>query len=347
MEYKDYYATLGVGKDASQEEIQRAYRKLARAYHPDVSKASGAEDKFKDIGEAYEVLKDPEKRAKYDRYGAAWKAAQQGGGTPPPGYEDVWFDIRGEAGDFGFSDFSSFFEQLFGTGSRSGSSRRGAGGQRGEWEWMMRGEDHEVHLSLPLEEAAHGGQREISLTDPMTGETKTYVVNIPKGIRPGQRIRLAGKGGKGSGGAPPGDLYLRIALLSHPAFRLEGKDLYTTLTVTPWEAALGSTVTLPTLSGTVSVKVPAGSSSDRKIRLKGKGFPDDKRGPGNLYAEIKIVVPKRLSAEEKALFEKLAETSPFTPRAQHRYQSRKRSRVRNWLKLDALRHLLNLAGCRA
>ena len=319
MEFKDYYTTLGVAKNASQEEIQRAYRKLARKYHPDVNKTSDAEETFKDVGEAYEVLKDPDKRAKYDRYGTAWKAAQQGGGTPPPGYEDVWFDVGG-ADDFKFSDnsgFSSFFEQLFGAaaGQRGPArGRRHAGGRTQSWAWNQPGADREARLALTLEEAAHGGEREISLSGPTAGEIKTYMVRIPKGVRPGQSIRLAGQGEPGVGNASPGDLYLNVELLSHATFRLEGRDLYTTVPVTPWEAALGAKVALPTLDRAVHVKIPAGSSSGRKIRLKGKGFPDAKSGAGDLYAEISIRVPEVLSVEEKKLFEQLAEVSKFAPR---------------------------------
>jgi len=321
MEFRDYYTLLGVAKGASQEEIQRAYRKLARKYHPDVNQAPGAEDTFKDVGEAYEVLKDPEKRAKYDRYGAAWKAAQQGGGQPPPGYEDIWFDLGGAGGaeDFSFaggSGFSNFFEQLFGTAARHGAAqgRRSGGGSPQGWSWNMPGADREARLSLTLEEAAHGGEREISLSNPGTGQTKTYMVRIPKGVRPGQRIRLAGQGEQGAGGSPPGDLYLSIELLPHPTFRLEARDLYTTVWVTPWEAALGAEVTLPTLNGAVNVKIPSGSSSGRKIRLRGKGFPDIRSGSGDLYAEISIRVPEKLSDEERKLFEQLATVSHFAPR---------------------------------
>jgi curved DNA-binding protein len=319
MEFKDYYTTLGVAKNASQEDIQRAYRKLARKYHPDVSKTPDAEEKFKDIGEAYEVLKDPDKRAKYDRYGAAWKAAQQGGGAPPPGYEDVWFDLGG-ADDFTFSGssgFSSFFEQLFGSvaGQRGpAQGRRQAGGRTPGWSWNQPGADREARLALTLEEAAHGGEREISLSGPTSGQIKTYMVRIPKGVRPGQHIRLAGQGEPGVGNAPPGDLYLSVELLPHATFRLEGRDLYTTVPVTPWEAALGAEVTLPTLDRAVNVKIPAGSSSGRKIRLKGKGFPDAKSGAGDLYAEISIRVPEALSVEERKLFEQLADVSKFAPR---------------------------------
>ena len=318
MEFKDYYAILGVSKEASQDDIQQAYRKLARKYHPDVNKEPGAEDKFKDIGEAYEVLKDPEKRSKYDRYGSAWKAAQQSGGTPPPGYEDIWFDISGVPDDAfsGFSGFSSFFDQLFGGGARRSSfwGQPGASQQGGPQSWTMAGADQEARLTLSLEEAARGGQREISLTDPETGQTKTYTVNIPKGIRPGQRIRLAGLGGQGMGAGPAGDLYLHVELAPHAAYRLEGRNLYTTLRVAPWEAALGADATLSTLGGNVRVKIPAGSSSGRQIRLRGKGFPDAKGGAGDLYAEIQIVMPKSLTDDERRLFEELARCSAFQPR---------------------------------
>ena len=319
MEFKDYYTTLGVAKHASQEDIQRAYRKLARKYHPDVSKTPDAEEKFKDVGEAYEVLKDPDKRAKYDRYGAAWKAAEQGGGAPPPGYEDVWFDLGG-TDDFTFSGgsgFSSFFEQLFGSpaGQRGpAQGRRQAGRRTQGWAWNQPGADREARLTLTLEEAAHGGEREISLSGPTAGQTKTYRVRIPQGVRSGQHIRLAGQGEPGVGNAPAGDLYLSVELVPHALFRLEGRDLYTTVPVTPWEAALGAEVTLPTLGRAVHVKIPAGSSSGRKIRLKGKGFPDAKSGAGDLYAEISIRVPEELSVEERKLFEQLADVSTFAPR---------------------------------
>lgn len=314
MEFKDYYAVLGVSKNASQDDIQREYRKLARKYHPDVNPTPAAEEKFKDLGEAYEVLKDPDKRAKYDRYGVAWKAAQQSGGTPPPGYEDVWFDSS-HGGDFFFSDaggFSSFFEQLFGATPGRGRQRTGTSQQSRAW--SRPGADREGHLALTLEEAAYGGEREVALASSAGGSSKTYLVHIPKGIRPGQRIRLAGQGEPGAAGGKAGDLYLTVDLLPHARFRLEGNDLYTMLPVTPWEAALGAEVTLFTLDGAVNVKVPAGSSSGRKIRLRGKGFPGNQSGPGDLYAEISICVPATLSREEKKLFEQLADISQFAPR---------------------------------
>ncbi|MEE8304733.1 MAG: DnaJ C-terminal domain-containing protein [Candidatus Tectomicrobia bacterium] len=311
MEFKDYYAILGVAKHASQNKIQAAYRKLARKYHPDVNQASEAEEKFKEIGEAYEILKDTEKRALYDRYGAAWKEAQQHGGMPPPGDEDSWFEPGSDTSDSSVSGFSSFFEHLFGYAGRPRTGQPGPQPGTPGWQWAGRGQDHEAQLSLTLENAAHGGQREISLTDPATGQTKTYMVNIPKGTRAGQRIRLAGQGGKSPSGSPAGDLYLNVDLQPHPTFRLQGKDLHTTLYVTPWESALGTEIRLATLGSAVNVKVPPGSSSGRKIRLRGKGFPAPGGRAGDLYAEIRIMVPKQLSEREKALFEALAETSSF------------------------------------
>ncbi|HSX78589.1 MAG TPA: J domain-containing protein, partial [Candidatus Saccharimonadia bacterium] len=208
-------------------------------------------------------------------------------------------------------------EQLFGAaaGQRGpAQGRRHAGGRTQAWSWNQPGADREARLALTLEEAAHGGEREISLSGPTAGEIKTYMVRIPKGVRPGQSIRLAGQGEPGVGNAPPGDLYLNVELLPHATFRLEGRDLYTTVPVTPWEAALGAKVALPTLDRAVHVKIPAGSSSGRKIRLKGKGFPDAKSGAGDLYAEISIRVPEVLSVEEQQLFEQLAEVSKFAPR---------------------------------
>ncbi len=314
MDYKDYYAILGVAKDASQKEIQRSYRKLARQYHPDINKDPEAENTFKDLGEAYEVLKDPDKRSQYDRYGSAWKAAQEQGGTPPPGYEDLWRESGGDP-EASF-DFSSLFEQMFGDARRRGATSSGRNEGTRAWQWEFPGEDREASISLTLEVAAHGGQQDITLTDPATGQHKTLAVRIPAGTRPGQRIRLSGQGGAGSGHGPPGDLYLRVKIIPHPIFRLEDNDLHARLSIPPWEAALGASVKLQTLTGMVKVKVPAGSSSGRRIRLKGKGFPDAKRGNGDLYAEVQIAIPTTLSDKERELFEKLAQVSDFHPQPQ-------------------------------
>ncbi len=323
MDFKDYYQILGVARNATQEEIQKAYRTLAREYHPDVNKESGAEARFKEIGEAHDVLKDPAKRGKYDRYGAAWKAAEQGG-QAPPGFENIRFDF-GMGGMDGFpggqgrgsGNFFDVLENLFGGtatgGCPGGGPGRGFGGMGGGFRPSPQGADQEARLNLSLEEAAEGGKRKMTLTDPDTGQSKTLMVNIPIGVLPGQRIRLSGQGGKGAPAGRAGDLYLVADVQPHPSFRLDGRDLHCTLRVTPWEAALGATVTMKTLDGSVRLKVPGGSSSGRRIRLNGKGFPGSD-GPGDLYAEVEIVVPEDLSSEEREAFEKLAEVSAFSPR---------------------------------
>lgn len=329
MEYKDYYATLGVSKGASADDIQKAYRKLARRYHPDVNRGSGAEDRFKEITESYEVLKDPEKRRHYDRFGKDWKSfagGGGGGGAPPPGFENIRFDFGGGGGG-GSSGFSSFFDALFGDAGGGGGHPFGAGGgspfggqgfrtgSGGGAGFDPRGQDQEATIALPLEEAARGGSREIGVTDPMTGEVKKYSINLPRGVKPGQKIRLAGRGGPGAGGGKAGDLLLKVELLPSDSFRLEGLDLYTELAVSPWEAALGADAAVRTLDGAIKLRVPPGSSSGRKIRLRGKGFPNPKGAAGDLYAEIKIAVPGELSEKERQLFEELQEVSSFEPRS--------------------------------
>jgi len=323
LEYKDYYKTLGVAKDASQKDIERAYRKLARKYHPDVNKDPDAEDRFKEINEANEVLKDPEKRAKYDRFGSAWKQAQHGG-TPPPDFADIFsqfgfggggtyaggpthveFDLGG-----GASPFSSFFEVLFGG---AGAEAAGRGRRVRRHARPARGIDQEARMPLNLEEAASGGKREIQIGESGSAERRKLTINVPPGVRSGQRLRLPGRG-LASDGGPRGDLYLTIEILPHPRFRLEGSDLYTVLPVTPWEAALGAQANVPTLEGDVAVKIPAGTSSGRKIRLRGKGFPRAKGERGDLYAEIRVDVPHHLTSAEKKLFEELSRESKFNPR---------------------------------
>lgn len=325
MEYKDYYATLRVKKDASQDEIQKAYRKLARKYHPDVNKSPDSELKFKEIGEAYEVLKDLEKRKKYDQYGAAWKHVQQGGGSVPPEWQGFDFgDLGGGGFDFGGAGggegFSSFFEMLFGSRGAGGAAGRGRGvrwSEGGASFGPRPGADAEAQIALTLDEAIRGGPRELSFADPSTGKRTNLSVKIPPGVRSGQRIRLAGRGLSGEDGAQPGDLYLRIEVLPDPRFRVEGNDIYTQLPVSPWEAALGGEAQVETPQGRVGVRIPPGSSSGRKIRLRGRGLPQpgnpEKRG--DLYAEIKVVVPERLSERERELFEQLAQTSEFKARA--------------------------------
>jgi curved DNA-binding protein len=314
--FQDYYETLGVSRDASAEDIRRAYRKLARKYHPDVNKKAGAEDRFKQISEAYEVLRDDDKRARYDRLGADWKTGQDVSGAPGfeqdfgdgSGFGDVRVEFGG--GDFGSGlgggDFSDLFEGLFGRRGRQGRGSTAGPGANG---FSRPGADQEAVLELTLEEAAAGGKRRISL-----GNGRDLEVAIPRGVRDGQRIRLAGQGSGGIGGASPGDLFLRVRLRPHPRFRVEGRDLYADLPVSPWEAALGAEVPVETLLGSARVRVPPGSSSGRRLRLRGEGLPNASGAAGDLYAALAIRVPKRLSKEERELFARLADVSKFDPR---------------------------------
>ena len=319
MEYRDYYQTLGVARDASKDEVQKAYRKLARKFHPDVNKAEEAEAKFKEINEAYEVLKDPEKRSKYDQFGSAWKQAQASG-SPPPGFEDVFsafgFGGGGRRGGFrtggGGSGFSSFFEMLFGTEGPTRTTWSWRGAPSG-FEQPSPAGDEEATLSLTLEEAARGGERQLTLSD-ATGGQRTLTVRIPAGVKDGQRIRLAGQAGQRGAGAR-GNLYLKVRLLPHPVFRFEDGQLVTSLPVTPWEAALGAEADVPTLAGPVRIKIPPHSSSGRRIRLRGKGYPRPRGEAGDLIAELRVVVPQELSEAETELYRKLGELSTFEPRA--------------------------------
>ncbi|RFA30530.1 cytochrome C biogenesis protein [Alkalilimnicola ehrlichii] len=306
MEFKDYYQTLGVPRDASQDEIKRAYRRLARKYHPDVSKEPDAEQRFKALGEAYEVLKDPEKRKAYDRFGSDWKAGQDF--RPPPNWEQD-FDFAG--GDYTQTgDFSDFFETLFGGGHRR---RRGGG-------FAMKGEDQVVRISVDLEDAFNGASRSITLKSTeldASGQPvvrpRTLNVRIPAGIKAGQRIRLAGQGSPGIGGAPAGDLYLEVAFRPHPYFRVDGRDVYLDLPVTPWEAALGATVTVPTLGGKVDLRIPPNSQTGRKLRLKGRGLPG--QPSGDQFIELRMVTPQADSPAAKALYERMADELPMNPRS--------------------------------
>lgn len=340
MDFKDYYKVLGVARDASQEEIQKAYRKLARKYHPDVSKEKGAEARFKEVSEANEVLKDPDKRAKYDQFGTAWKQREQAGGPAGAGGFGGFAGFEGFEGfqgspgrGAGFggsaSGFSDFFEMLFGQGARPGAGSAGSGGRGGwaSWDtegrggWARPGANQEVVLSLSLEEALAGGVRELSLSHGTAGEPRRVKVNLPRAMRPGQTVRVAGKGEEGRAGGAAGDLFLKVEILPHPRFRLEGRDLLTSLEVTPWEAVLGGEAEIRTLDGRVRVRVPAGTSSGRRIRVKGRGFPAGSGGsgasePGDLYAEVRIVVPESPSDREKELFAELRSTSSFHPRGE-------------------------------
>ncbi|MBS0632970.1 MAG: J domain-containing protein [Verrucomicrobia bacterium] len=323
VDFKDYYAVLGVARDASQDDIKQAFRKLARKYHPDVAKdKKTAEEKFKEINEANEVLGDPAKRKKYDELGANW---QQGGAAAPRSAAEA--PGGGQEFHFGGSTgFSDFFEQFFGGRAGRGQAanyddlfRRA--GQQGEGggEYRMPGADIEGDIMVTLDEALHGAERQISLQhmNPATGEpeTETFTVRIPKGALEGRRIRVPHKGGRGSGGAEAGDLLLRVRLAAHPHFEVRGADLYYELEVAPWEAVLGAQVPVPTLTGTVKLRVPPGTNSDAQLRVRGQGLPTAKSGErGDFYAVVKIRVPAEAAGRERELWEELARTSAFNPR---------------------------------
>ncbi|MHC1743419.1 MAG: DnaJ C-terminal domain-containing protein [Syntrophobacteraceae bacterium] len=322
VKYRDYYEVLGVPRTASQDDIQKAYRKLARKYHPDVNKAKDAEDRFKEMGEAYEVLKDPEKRSRYDQLGEHWKNGQEF--RPPPGWESQSGFGRGAGGtefrwSTGGGDFSDFFETLFGGAGFRDAFSRGRGSH--EPRWSHPGADQEATIRIRLEDAFHGSTKSITLqtqtTEPtgqITVQEKNYEVKIPAGIMSGQKIRLGGQGGEGTGGGPRGDLYLKVEIDPHPVYRVEGRDLYMDLAITAWEAALGTELQVSTLAGPVSMKIPAGTQTGQKLRLRGKGMPNPKATQGNLYAVITIKVPKKLTEQERELFEELRKVSRFNPR---------------------------------
>jgi curved DNA-binding protein len=321
VKYQDYYETLGVSRGASQEEIQKAYRKLARKYHPDINKTPEAEEKFKRIGEAYEVLKDPEKRKRYDALGENWRAGEDF--TPPPGWDFFGFGRQGaetgggggrgfrfDFGDLG-SGFSDFFESLFGDlggAGRAGGTRRSQG--------RATGQDQEAELTISLEDAYHGGSRTISLESGDGGiggirTTRRLDVKIPPGVTDGQRLRLRGQGTYGYGGR--GDLYIKIHLAPHRTFQVKGKNLEVEVPVTPSEAALGAEIEVPTVEGRAGVRIPPGIGSNKSIRIKGKGLGRG-AGRGDLYARIRIEVPKDLSSEERRLYEELSRASDHNPR---------------------------------
>jgi curved DNA-binding protein len=316
LQFKDYYDTLGVDRDASQDDIKRAYRRLARRYHPDVSDESDAEERFKEIGEAYEVLKDPEKRAAYDQFGKDWKAGQDF--KPPPGW-DAGFEYSGAGA--GASGFSDFFETLFGDGRMGGFSREsGDFGGFGRGRAGLRGEDHHARVLVSLEDAYTGGSRTLSLRNPAVGrdgrvatQTRSIRVTIPKGVKAGQRIRLAGQGSPGAGGAPAGDLYLEIGFEPHPLFEVEERDILLELPVAPWEAALGATIEVPTLGGAVTLKIPPGSQSGSRLRLRGRGLPGEP--PGDQIVTLRIETPPADTPDRRALYEQMREKMPFSPRA--------------------------------
>ena len=308
MQFKDYYATLGVERGASEDEIKRAFRKLARKHHPDVSKAAGAAERMQEINEAYDVLRDPEKRAAYDQIGQGRRGGQEF--SPPPGWDAGFEFSGGQADGADFGSHSDFFEALFGAARRGGAARHGG---------PARGEDHHAKIVIPLEDAFRGATRTLSLRSPELDASGHVVlrerqlnVNIPKGIRAGQQIRLAGQGTPGFGGQPAGDLYLEVQFEPHRRYRVDGRDVYVTLRVAPWEAALGGAVPVRTPEGMVELSVPAGSQGGRKLRLRGRGIPGSP--PGDLYAVLEIVLPDAAGARARALYEQMASELAFDPR---------------------------------
>ena len=318
MKFKDYYETLGVARDASADDIKSAYRKLARKYHPDVSKADDAEARFKEISEAGEVLRDPEKRAAYDAMGRP--GANNADFQPPPDW-DAGYEFSGRGGNsdgegeggFGAQDHSDFFDALFGRAARAQGGRRAQA--------HMPGQDHHAKVLIDLEDAYRGAHRSITLRMPALDEQgrgvlheRTLDVNIPKGIREGQQLRLAGQGGPGFGdGAPAGDLFLEIAFHPHPRFRVDGRDVYVDLPLAPWEAALGAAVAAPTPEGDVELTIPPGSATGRKLRLKGRGIPG--QPAGDLYVVLAIALPPATSDADKRAYAAFQSAFAFDPRA--------------------------------
>jgi curved DNA-binding protein len=303
MEFKDYYEVMGVPRDATPDDVKRAYRRLARKYHPDVSKEPDAEERFKELGEAYEVLKDSDKRAAYDQLGSRWKEGQEF--KPPPDW-DFHFERGTDAGAF-----SEFFESMFGGAAQAPGSQRYA--------FKARGHDRQARAAITIEEAFAGTTRSVSFdqiehdkTGRPTRKPRQLNVKIPAGVTEGQQIRLAGQGDAGIGGGPPGDLFLRVHLVPHRLFKVRGKDINMELPVTPWEAALGESVRVPTLSGKVDLRIPKGSQSGRRLRLKGKGLPGSP--PGDQHVILKIVTPPAQTPAHEELYRKMAEIMPLDPR---------------------------------
>ena len=316
MQFKDYYQTLGVARDATADTIKKAFRKLARKYHPDISKEADAELRMKEVNEAYAVLSDPEKRAAYDQLGRGHRPGEDF--RPPPDW-DAGFEFSGQ----GFSpgeaaDFSDFFAELFG---RMGGAH--AGGRHAHAGFRAPGEDHHAKVLLDLEDAFNGATRQISLRVPKMDaqgrvqlETRTLNVKIPRGVHAGQVIRLAGQGAPGMGGAPAGDLLLEVQFKRHPRFRPEGRDLHRTLPVAPWEAALGAVVSVGLPHGSVKVRIPEGAQSGRQLRVRGHGIPG--QPPGDLLLEIQVVLPPAATPKARELYEAMARELAFDPRGQGR-----------------------------
>ena len=310
VQFRDYYETLGVSKTANEDEIRSAFRKLARKYHPDVAKdKKTAEEKFKQINEAYEVLSDPEKRRKYDQLGENWN--QPGGFQPPPqwgagqpggGFHRGSGENGGVEFEFGGTGFSDFFEAFFGGGR--GRSAFGGFGQR---ETMSeRGSDVEADIMVTLEEALHGSTRQVSLRRAGSKKTETYQVRIPRGVREGQRIRLAGQGEASERGGKSGDLFLRVRLARHPDFSVEGSDLVHEVKIAPWQAVLGDQLIVPTLEGNARLKLPSGTQGGQRFRLRERGLPGVSGQRGDLYVVVQIALPKKLTEREREIWEQLA-----------------------------------------
>ncbi|NJD35334.1 MAG: J domain-containing protein [Betaproteobacteria bacterium] len=314
MEFKDYYRTLGVARTASADEIRKSYRALARKFHPDVSREADAEARMKEVNEAYTVLSDPEKRAAYDQIGQGYRPGQEF--RPPPDW-DAGFEFSGHGFSPGnASDFSDFFAEIFG---RMGGARHGARSAHGGY--ASQGEDHHAKVVIDLEDAWNGATRQISLRVPrqdadgrVTLTTRTLNVRIPQGVKEGQMIRLAGQGTPGFGGGQAGDLYLEVHFQPQSRFRVVGRDLYLVLPVAPWEAALGTTIEVGLPAGNaVKVRIPEGAQSGRQLKVKGKGIPG--KPPGDLYLEIRVVVPEAKSPHARKFYETMARELAFDPRA--------------------------------
>jgi curved DNA-binding protein len=322
MKYKDYYSTLGVDKKASADEIKKAYRKLARKYHPDVSKEKNAKEKFQDVSEAYETLKDPEKKAAYDELGT-YQPGQDF--RPPPDWEQHF--NRGGAGAGGFSFDDMDLADLF-AGLRGGAGARGFRGGRARRDIPIPGEDFEVTATVSLEQAFHGTMLELNLQIPEYDEEgrakrvqRSFKARIPPGVTDGERLRLAGKGGKGVNGGRDGDLYINVKLLPHRLFRVSGRDLYLDLPLAAWEAVLGTNVEIPTLSGTVRLKIRPGTQAGQHLRLAKRGLPKPGQ-EGDLYAIVQIAVPASVSEKEKDVYTQLSTVSTYNPRAHFQMETR-------------------------
>ncbi len=319
MKYKDYYQILGVERDADTDAIKKAYRKLAHKYHPDVSKDPAGEEKFKELADAYQTLKDPDKRAAYERLGRHQPGQDF---RPPPDWGKQFGNTQSSFDDV---DLADLFAGL--TGGRRQAGRPGG-------TFQMPGQDYEVTAYITLNEASRGTTVDLDLVVPEYDEhgrlhrvPRSFKARVPKGATDGQRLRLRGKGGKGMGGGPDGDLYLNIALHPHALYRVSGHDLYLDLPLTPWEAALGAIVEVPTLGGSVRLTVPAGTHAGQKLRLARRGLPKPREGEGDLFALVQIVVPTVLSERERALFKALSDASSFNPRGHFETEMRHETRA--------------------